>query len=68
MKRDMDLVREILLKIEEANEPPSMSELELTKTDNFHTERVAYHMQMLIEEAGLVRGIDAGSMDGDPIG
>jgi hypothetical protein len=64
MKRDMDLVREILLQIEAAIEPPRMSDLELTKIDEQHVQRVAYHMQMLVDEIGFVRGIDASSMDG----
>ena len=64
MKRNMELVREILLKIEEATEPPNMSELLLTSTGDGHEARLAYHIQMLVEEAGFVRGIDASSMDG----
>src|SRR5262245_61514780 len=64
MKRDMDLVREILLAIESADEPPSMSELNLTKSSDYHEALLAYHIQMLIEEAVFVRGVDAGSNDG----
>ena len=62
MKRDMELVRELLLKIAEAEEPLDFSELAAKREAG--RERTAYHMQMLVEEAGLVRGIDASSMDG----
>ena len=65
MKLDMDLVRELLLKIADSNEPMAFSQLvpgreEMTKEYEF----AAYHMQMLIDDAGLVRGINASSLSG----
>jgi len=65
MKRDMDLVRELLLKIAEAGEPPNLSDLVHGRkegTPEYHL--AAYHMQMLIDEVGLVRGLDASSSSG----
>lgn len=51
MKRDMDLVRLILLKIEE--EYVSTAILDL-KVDNYDTETVAFHCQLL-NEAGYIK-------------
>jgi hypothetical protein len=64
MKRDMDLVRDLLLKIEEAKEPPALSDL-VSKEDDEKYETATYHLKMLIDEVGLVRGINCGSMDGE---
>jgi hypothetical protein len=61
MKRDMNLIRELLLKIEEAKEPPYFAELVSQDPDEYQL--AAYQMQMLIEEVGLVRGIDGSSME-----
>jgi hypothetical protein len=53
MKRDMDLVRELLLKIEAA--PPRASwKAIVTTTDNDEAEKALWHLK-LIEEAGLIR-------------
>jgi hypothetical protein len=66
MKRDMDLVRELLLKIEAADEPPSMWDLlgweegeEDLPTDT--QDKYFYHLKMLVDQ-GFVTGIDASSM------
>jgi hypothetical protein len=65
MKRDMDFVRDILLKIEGSNEGvTSIKALGLAESGTPAYERLAYHVEMLIEEAGFVRGVDASSMDG----
>lgn len=65
MKRDMDLVRELLLKIAEADEPPDLSDLVPgRKEGTSEYQLAAYHMQMLISEVGLVRGIEASSSSG----
>ena len=66
MKRDMDLVRELLLKIAEADEPPNFSALiPNRKKGTQEYALAAYHMKMLINEVGLVKGIDVCSQDGD---
>ena len=65
MERDMELVRELLLKIADANEPLDFSDMVPGRTEGTKEYALAaYHMQMLIEEAGLVRGIDASTMSG----
>jgi hypothetical protein len=65
MKRDMDLVRDLLLEIAGADEPPRLSDLVPGRKEGTSEYKLAaYHIQMLIEEAGLVRGIDAGSSSG----
>lgn len=55
MKRDMDLVREILLKIEEEYESTAIISL---KIDNYDMSTVAYHCKMMYE-AGLVSSYNA---------
>jgi hypothetical protein len=60
----MDLVRELLLKIEEAKEPPRLSDM-VSEEDAEAYAIAAYHMQMLIREVGFVRGIDVSSNDVD---
>jgi hypothetical protein len=65
MKRDMSLVRELLLKIANAKEPPNFSDVAGHLEGTFGYELAAYHMKMLIREVGLVRAIDVCSQDGD---
>lgn len=68
MKRDMDLVRELVLRLECLPMKrgdifiigPDDDEL---KFDNYTVDEVDYHMR-LIYEAGLVEDAGAGSMDG----
>jgi hypothetical protein len=65
MKRDMDLVRELLLKIEASNRPMSFSKLvPERKEGTAEYEFAGYHMKMLIEEVGFVSGKNASSYDG----
>jgi hypothetical protein len=65
MKRDMELVRELLLKIADASKPLNFSDLVTGRRERAEEYTVAaYHMQMLVEEARLVRGIDASTMSG----
>ncbi|MEH2520630.1 hypothetical protein V1279_006203 [Bradyrhizobium sp. AZCC 1610] len=65
MQRDMGLVRELLLKIAVADKPPKLSTLVSGRgTDDSGYGLAAYHMQMLIEEVGFVRGINANSSSG----
>jgi hypothetical protein len=65
MKRDMDLVRDLMLKIAEADNATALGKLVCGRdTGDQNYEIAAYHLQMLIEEAGLVRGIKAHSNSG----
>jgi len=63
MKRDMDYVRDLLLRIEELTEP-NLADLALQEADEDEAQKLAYHIRMMIEEVGLVRGIEAGSHSG----
>lgn len=59
MKRDMDLVRQILLKEEEAP-PPGASMLALfpeCKDDKAEQLRIASHIDMMVNQAGLLDGV-----------
>ncbi len=51
MKRDWDVVRKILLKLEEVGDTKSY--LEPDQVNSYDPEQVSYHMQML-DEAGLI--------------
>ena len=64
MKRDMELVRDLLLKIGEADRPLNFSEMLRPDIDDNARALAEYHMAMLVDEVGFVRGIDASSMDG----
>jgi uncharacterized protein DUF2513 len=55
MKRDMDLVREILIAIE--NALFDGGPLQLTPPENYSPDQVAYHI-MLLHQAGLIYGFD----------
>lgn len=50
MKRDMDLARNILLKLEEYSEPNGSAEI---KIENYTNEEVSYHIRLLFQ-AGLI--------------
>ncbi len=54
MRRNMDLIRQIVLAIEDAVEPVTSSKLQI---DGFTAKEIAYHCE-LITEAGLVDFID----------
>jgi hypothetical protein len=61
MKRDMDLVREILIEMEKR--PASTPNTPITLTG--HTaDEITYHLG-LMHEAGLIHAIDASSLDGE---
>jgi len=65
MKRDMDLVRDFLLKIANADEPPNFSDLILDREEGSREHEVAvYNMRMLIDDVGLVTGVNVASHDG----
>lgn len=55
MKRDMDLVRLILLEIEKSTEDPR-SEIRL-QIPNYTFEQISYHV-MILHEAGLIEADD----------
>ncbi|MFD4419750.1 DUF2513 domain-containing protein [Bacillus safensis] len=55
MKRDMDLIREILLYLEADNTPSVWKQIQL---DNWELTEVSYHVKLLTE-AGLIDGKDA---------
>ena len=59
MKRDMDLVRLILLEIEKSSEDPR-AEIRLQIPD-YTFEQVSYHV-MILHEAGLVEADDLSTM------
>jgi len=56
MKRDMDFVRELLLKIEETDKPPSLRELLSANANEAEYEKLSEHLSMLIDEAEFVSG------------
>ena len=62
MKRDMDLVRLILLEIEKSGEDPR-SEIHL-EIPNYTYEQVSYHI-MILHEAGLIEADDLSTMGSD---
>lgn len=64
MKRDMDLVRAILLAIDEANDRINMDHLVPIGPGGADEQTVAYHLGMLIDEAGYVKGIKAHTFAG----
>jgi hypothetical protein len=56
VKRDLDLVRDLLLKIEAADHKLSWKEL-VPANDNAQAEKILRHLQMMEEEAGLAKSI-----------
>jgi hypothetical protein len=65
MQRDMDYVRELLLKIEA--EPVSIetsTDLLPTAASDEDLQRLNYHLGMLIDEAGFIKAIEACRMSG----
>ena len=62
MKRDMDLVRLILLEIEKSSEDPrAQIYLEIP---NYTSEQVSYHV-MILNDAGLIEACDFSAMGSD---
>ncbi|MCX6030809.1 MAG: DUF2513 domain-containing protein [Chloroflexi bacterium] len=59
MKRDMDLIRNILLMMEESSDP----EYPNIQIDGYSSETISYHL-MLLDEAGLIKALDASSASG----
>src|SRR3989304_4745015 len=60
MKRDMDLVREILLKMEEL---PMKGDCHNIHIDGRSEEEIIYHVRIM-HEAGLIEAIDFTATDG----
>ena len=59
MKRDMDIIRLLLLQLETGDRPSQL--------DNFSEERVTYNAALMVH-AGLVKGAFARGGDGDSLG
>ncbi|MNQ78172.1 hypothetical protein D3C85_930750 [compost metagenome] len=64
MQRDMDLVRTILIKIDEAKQPIRMIDLLAEDATDDDLAAVQYHLAMLVDEVGFVRGIKAHTLGG----
>ena len=60
MKRDMDLVRKIMLAIESSNARGEIA----VHIDEYPGEVISYHLGLL-REAGLIKAIDATTVDGE---
>ncbi len=60
MKRDMELVRSLLLKIEQADKP-NFSDLLDENASMEERRQVLYHLSLLIDDAELVKGFPAHS-------
>lgn len=54
MKRDMDLAREILFKIEEHPDPNDIAEISI---GDYSDDEISYHIKLL-KQAGLIDAID----------
>jgi len=65
MKRDMDFVRDLLLKIEELD-PENSLDLIDSSASKPEKHKLYEHLKMLIEEADLVRGEEEDSIGFDP--
>lgn len=61
MKRDMGLIREILLQVEAR---PSVNDWDLVEIEGRSQEEISYHVKML-DDAGLVEAIDMRSFGPD---
>jgi len=67
MKRDMDLARMILLKIEESEDPESIDWMELSTASGYVIRQVNYHLKLL-QNAGLIDAKSIGGLDGGILG
>lgn len=65
VRRDMDLVRTILLKVEGSHEPLDLSDLIDEGASEEEEQVVAHHVSLLVEQAGFMKGFDVSSHDGD---
>jgi hypothetical protein len=62
MKRDMELIRQILLAVE-ANPSADPFSTKEVAVDGYNPDVVMFHI-LLLDQAGLLKGIDASSNDG----
>lgn len=61
MKRDMDLIRDVLIAVEDdSNDPNSWIDIELPEHNSLE---ISYHI-MLLDQAGLLDAIDLSTKDG----
>lgn len=60
MKRDMDLIRQILFRIEEANYNMAFFDV---KIEGFTEQEISYHT-MLLDQAGYIHARNLSSLDG----
>jgi DNA-binding transcriptional ArsR family regulator len=60
MKRDMDLIREVMIEIEKNPDPMTTADIDLT---DYSPLEISYHI-MLLAEHGFVRAVDFSSNDG----
>lgn len=61
VKRDMDLIREILLKIEDHPNEPGGIDLPI---EGRSSQEISYHVKLLAQ-AGLIEALESSSFDGD---
>lgn len=64
VQRDMDLVRSILLRIDEALRPLEMTDLLEPGTSEDERAKLDYHLRMLVTQTGLLSGDDVRTYDG----
>jgi len=60
MKRDMDLIRTILIEMERNESPNDQAEIH---ADGYSDDQIVYHLKLL-KEAGLIEAIDVSSFEG----
>lgn len=65
MKRDWDLIRQVLIEIEQLD--PAKHEQIQYGPASYSTEPIKDSQAVLLWEAGFVKGVDAGSSDGDAV-
>jgi hypothetical protein len=65
MKRDMDFVRTLLTEIEKGDGTEDMAHLLPKDASDEDVRKLQYHLTMLVNEAGLVTGIEAHSLSGE---
>ncbi len=65
MKRDMDLVREILLRVEEADKECGMEDLLPEGVSEDETRKYEYHLDMLVNQTGFVTGVNISGLSGE---
>ena len=64
MMRDMDLVRETLLRVESLRDPSS-DDLLKQRVNDANRATVSEHLRLLIDEVKLITGMAVSDMDGE---